>query len=107
MTLFIRVINNYMSYKVISKYTKPNAEVSLHTAPAGLFDLVDTMFNEGKITQKPVRTTDGLNETFEIVFANEAAFDEWNNNDVVKDNYAARLEHCNANSISYSIEKQV
>ncbi len=107
MILFIRVINNYMSYKVRAVYTKPNAEMSLHTAPAGLFDLVDTMFDEGKIIQKPVKTIDGLNETFEIIFADKAAFDEWNDNVVVTDNYFARLEHCNANSISYSVEAEV
>jgi len=101
------VINNYMSYKVRAVYTKPNAEMSLHTAPAGLFDLVDTMFDEGKIIQKPVKTIDGLNETFEIIFADKAAFDEWNDNVVVTDNYFARLEHCNANSISYSVEAEV
>ena len=93
-----------MSYKFRAIYTKPSNEVSLHTPPAGLYDLVDTMFNEGKITQKPIRTTDGLNETFEIVFADESSYFEWKENAVVKDNYATRLEHCNANSISYSIE---
>ena len=93
-----------MSYKFRATYTKPNAEVSLHTPPAGLYDLVDTMFNEGKITQKPVRTIDGLNETYEIIFADKAAYDEWNSKAVVTNNYAARLEHCNANSISFSIE---
>jgi len=107
MTLFIRVINNYMSYKVRAIYSKPNAEVSLHTPPEGLIDLINTMFDAGKITQKPVRTIDGLTETFEIIFADKAAFDEWNNNVLVTDNYAARLEHCNANSISYSIEAEV
>lgn len=96
-----------MSYAVKIIYTKPNAEVSLHTPPVGLLDLVNTMFDEGKITQKPVRTIDGLNETFEIIFADKTAFDEWRDNDLVKDNYAARLEHCNANSISFSIEAEV
>ena len=96
-----------MSYKVKLLYTKPNAEVSIHTAPEGLTNLIDTMFDAGKITQKPVKTIDGLNETFEIIFANKAAFDEWGDNAVVKDNYATRLEHCNTNSISYSIETEV
>ena len=53
-----------MSYKVRSKYTKPNAEVSLHTPPAGLTTLINTMFDSGKITQKPVETIDGLNFTY-------------------------------------------
>ncbi len=93
-----------MSYKFRAIYTKPSDEVSLHTPPAGLYDLVDTMFNEGKITQKPIRTTDGLNETFEIVFADESAYNEWKGSVVTKENATARSEHCNANSISYSIE---
>ena len=93
-----------MSYKFRAIYTKPSNEVSLHTPPAGLYDLVDTMFNEGKITQKPIRTTDGLNETFEIVFADESAYNEWKGSAVVHENKTTRSEHCNANSISYSIE---
>jgi len=96
-----------MSYKVRSKYTKPNAEVSLHTPPAGLTTLINTMFDAGKITQKPVETIDGLNYTYEIIFADEAAYNEYNSEVVVNENYNTRLEHCNANSISYSIEAEV
>lgn len=93
-----------MSYKVRSKYTKPSAEVSLHTPPAGLTTLINTMFDAGKITQKPVETIDGLNYTYEIIFANEAAYNEYNSEAVVNENYNTRLEHCNANSISHSVE---
>ena len=50
-----------MSYKVRAQYTKPNAEVSLHTPPAEYTNLINTMFDAGKITQKPVETIDGLN----------------------------------------------
>ena len=96
-----------MSYKVRSKYTKPSAEVSLHTPPAGLTTLINTMFDAGKITQKPVETIDGLNYTYEIIFANEAAYNEYNSEAVVNENYNTRLEHCNANSISYSVEVNV
>ena len=96
-----------MSYKVRSKYTKPNAEASLHTPPAGLTTLINTMFDAGKITQKPVETIDGLNYTYEIIFANEAAYNEYNSEVVVNENYNTRLEHCNANSISYSVEAEV
>ena len=93
-----------MSYIVRSKYTKPSAEVSLHTPPAGLTTLINTMFDAGKITQKPVETIDGLNYTYEIIFANEAAYNEYNSEAVVNENYNTRLEHCNANSISHSVE---
>ena len=96
-----------MSYKVRSVYTKPNAEVSLHTPPAGLTTLINTMFDTGKITQKPVETIDGLNYVYEIIFANEEAYEEYNSQAVVSENYSARLEHCNANSISYSVEVNV
>ena len=93
-----------MSYKVKAVYTKPNAEVSLHTPPAGLTTLINNMFDAGKITQKPVETIDGLNYTYEIIFANEAAYNEYNSEAVVNENYNTRLEHCNANSISHSVE---
>ena len=60
------------------------------------------MFDEGKITQKPVETIDGLNYTYEIIFVNEAGI----MNIIMKlnENYNTRLEHCNANSISHSVE---
>ena len=96
-----------MSYKVRSVYTKPNAEVSLHTPPAGLTTLINTMFDTGKITQKPVETIDGLNYVYEIIFTNKEAYEEYNSQAVVSENYSARLEHCNANSISYSVEVNV
>ena len=93
-----------MSYKVRARYSKPSAEVSLHTPPAGLTTLINTMFDEGKITQKPVETIDGLNYTYEIIFANEEAYNEYNNQAVVTENYNIRLDHCTTNSISHSVE---
>ena len=44
-----------MSYKVRVRYSKPSAEVSLHTPFTDYVNLINTMFDEGKITQKPVR----------------------------------------------------
>ena len=93
-----------MSYKVKAVYTKPNAEVSLHTPPAGLTTLINNMFDAGKITQKPVETIDGLNFTYEIIFADEDAYNEYNSQVVVNENYDIRLEHCNTHSISHSVE---
>ena len=93
-----------MSYKVKAVYTKPNAAVSLHTPPAGLTTLINNMFDAGKITQKPVETIDGLTYTYEIVFTDQDAFNEYNEQEVVNENYNIRLEHCNTHSISHSVE---
>ena len=49
-----------MSYKVRTIYTRPNAEVSLHTPSTEYTALIDTYFNAGKITEKPVESIDGL-----------------------------------------------
>ena len=93
-----------MSYKVRTIYTKPSADVSLHTPSAEYTALIDTFFNAGKITQKPVETIDELNFTYEIIFANEDAYNEYNSQVVVNENYNIRLEHCNTHSISHSVE---
>jgi len=96
-----------MSYKVRARYTKPNAEVSLHTPPVGYTNLINTMFDSGKITQKPVETIDGLNYTYEMIFANEESFTEFSTQDVSTENSNTRESHCSSNSISYSVEQGV
>ena len=96
-----------MSYKVRVKYTKPSAEVSLHTPSAGYTNLINTMFDAGKITQKPVETIDGLNYTYEMIFANEEAFSEFSVQEVADQNYNTRATHCANNTISYSVEQDV
>ena len=96
-----------MSYKVRARYTKPNAEVSLHTPPVGYTNLINTMFDSGKITQKPVETIDGLNFTYEMIFANEEAFNEFSVQEVAEQNYNTRATHCANNTISYSVEQDV
>ena len=53
-----------MSYKVRTIYTRPSAEVSLHTPPADYTNLINTYFEAGKITQKPVESIDGLTHTY-------------------------------------------
>ncbi len=95
-----------MSYKIRTKYTKPSADVSLHTMSAGLTTLINTMFDEGKITRKVVETSDrdGLNFTYEIIFANEEAYNEYNNQAVVTEHNNIRVDHCSTNSISHSVE---
>ena len=96
-----------MSYKVRTIYTRPNAEVSLHTPPAEYTKLINTMFDAGKITQKPVETIDGLNYTYEMIFANEEAFTEFKSQAAAVDNQNTRIAHCSDNSISYSVEQGV
>ena len=96
-----------MSYKVRARYTKPNAEVSLHTPPVGYTNLINTMFDAGKITQKPVETIDGLNYTYELIFVNEEAFNEFLESEFTTENYNTRESHCSSNSISYSVEQGV
>ena len=96
-----------MSYKVRVNYTKPSAEVSLHTPSAGYTNLINTMFDAGKITQKPVETIDGLNYTYEMIFANEEAFNEFLESEFTTENYNTRESHCSSNSISYSVEQGV
>ena len=96
-----------MSYKVRTIYTKPSADVSLHTPSAEYTALIDTFFNAGKITQKPVESVDGLTHTYTMIFNNETSSDEFRAESVANDNFTVRANHCNSNSISYSIERGV
>ena len=96
-----------MSYKVKTIYTKPNAEVSLHTPPADYTNLINSYFDSGKITQKPVETIDGLTYTYEIVFARESDFNDFCLHPAADENFNIRATHCSNNSISYSLEQGV
>ena len=96
-----------MSYKVRSQYTKPNAEVSLHTPPAEYTNLINSYFESGRITQKPVETIDGLNYTYEMIFARESDFQDFKSQAAAMDNQKTRIAHCSDNSISYSVEQGV
>lgn len=95
-----------MSYTSKVIYTKPNAEVSLFTPAAEFTTLLDTYFNAGKITQKPVLVEDGLTSTYTTVFRDLDAFNEFKTEQVHKDNFAARADYCTTNSISYSLESE-
>ena len=96
-----------MSYKVRTIYTKPSAEVSLHTPSAEYTTLIDTYFNAGKITQKPVESIDVLTHTYTMIFNNETSCNEFRAESVTANNFTARANHCTSNSISYSIERGV
>lgn len=107
MTLFIRVINNYMSYKTKVIYTKPSAEVSNHTPAAEFTNLIDTYFNSGKILEKPVKSEDGLTTTWTTVWENEDAVNEFSEEDLTVENSENREAHCTNHLISYSMEQDV
>ena len=96
-----------MSYKVRTIYTRPNAEVSLHTPSTEYTAVIDTYFNAGKITEKPVESIDGLTHTYTMIFDSEASCNEFKAESVTADNFTARASHCTSNSISYSIERGV
>ena len=96
-----------MSYKVRTIYTKPNAEVSLHTPPADYTNLINTYFEAGRITQKPVESIDGLTHTYTVIFTRESDFKDFCINSAASANHNIRQTHCNENSISYSIEQGV
>ncbi len=106
MTLFISVINNYMSYIAKVIYTRPNAEVSLHTPASEYTDLIDNYFSSGKITEKPTKSEDGLTTTWTTTFNNEDEFNDFVKEEVSKTNSRTRESHCSDNSISYSLESE-
>ena len=93
-----------MSYKVKLKYTKPSAEVSLLSPSAELMNLINSYFDAGKITQKPVETIDGLNYTYEIVYLNKAAASEFLNTSTHEEHNLARETYCANNNITLQIE---
>ena len=96
-----------MSYKVRTIYTKPSAEVSLHTPPADYTNLINSYFEAGRITQKPVESIDGLTHTYTVIFTRESDFKDFCINSAASANHNIRQTHCNENSISYSIEQGV
>ena len=107
MTLFIRVINNYMSYKTKVIYTKPSAEVPNHTPAAEYTNLIDTYFSSGKILEKPVKSEDGLTATWTTVWENVDALNEFSDEPLAVENSQNREVHCTTHLISYSLEQDV
>lgn len=101
-----------MSYTFKNIYTKPNAEVNINfwdedgSKASAVNDLIDTYFDAGKITQKPVKVVDGLTETYTTIFKDEASCDEFLADGDANDTHFAELQKwCNDNSISWSIER--
>jgi hypothetical protein len=94
-----------MSYKTIISYTKPNAEIALHTPAVEFLNLIDTYFDAGKVTQKPVLVEDGLNSTYTTIFDSEADHLEFIDEVLNIANSDIRETYCSDNSITYVIEE--
>ena len=99
-----------MSYKLKNIYTKPNAEVNINfwdedgSKASAVKDLIDTYFDAGKITQKPVKVVDGLIDTYSTIFKDEASYDEFRlEQDTILANETKRDKYCSDNSISWSV----
>ena len=94
-----------MSYTLKNIYTKPNAETEINFWDGTpIVDQIDTYFDAGKITQKPVKVVDGLIETYTTIFKDEASYDEFNlEQDPIRANETKRNKHCSDNSISWSV----
>ena len=101
-----------MSYKLKNIYTKPNAEVNINfwdedgSKASAVNDLIDTYFDAGKITQKPVKVVDGLTETYTTIFKDESSCNEFLSDGDANDTHFEELQKwCTDNSISWSIER--
>ncbi len=57
-----------------------------------------------KLHKNLLKQLDGLNYTFETIFANEEAYNEYNNQAAATENYNTRVDHCSTNSIVHSVE---
>jgi hypothetical protein len=102
-----------MSYTFKNIYTKPNAEVNINfwdedgSKASAVNDLIDTYFDAGKITQKPVKVVDGLTETYTTIFKDESSCNEFLSDGDANDTHFEELQKwCTDNSISWSIEKE-
>ena len=93
-----------MSYTSKVIYTRPSAEVSLFTPSAEFTTLIDTYFNAGKITQKPVKSNDGLFETYTTIFKDKASFDEFIQNSLSTSNKITLELWCAENGVICSNE---
>ena len=95
-----------MSYILKTVYTKTNAETEINFWDGDpIENLIDTYFDAGKITQKPVIVVDGLTETYTTIFKDEESFDEFSNDSGIDEaNRVKKEKYCADNSISWSVE---
>lgn len=65
-----------MAIKVITTFTKSDASTESYSNDA-INSQIETYFDSGKITQKPVKEVDGLVETYTTIFKDQASLDEF------------------------------
>ena len=94
-----------MSYTTTVTYTKPNAETALHTPAVEFTNLIDTYFDAGKITQKPVLVEDGLTSTYTTIFNSESDHLDFIDESLTATNSNSRETHCSNNSITYEVQE--
>jgi hypothetical protein len=85
-------------------YTKLNENTVINFWSADILTLIDTYFDAGKITQKPVKAVDGLKETYTTVFKDQASFDEFLDEGASNANLNSLQTFCDENEVKYSIE---
>jgi len=95
-----------MSYTFRTVYQKPNEGVEINFWNNDILALIDSYFDQGKITQKPVKTVDGLVEAWTTVFVDQAAYLEFINEPVNAQNGQNLENFCSENLVSYSLEGQ-
>ena len=106
MTLFIRVINNYMSYIRYIKQTRPDTDTAFFSPTAETIAKMDEYKSAGKIESYNLEyiSENNLNKEIKITFDNVSSFDEFMTEDLIIASASARTTHCTNNSISYSLE---
>ena len=93
-----------MSYTLKHIYIKPNADIDVNFWSGDILNLIDTYFDAGKITQKPVKTTDGSTDTFTTIFKDKASFDEFMVDNISTTNKSALETFCDENEVICNIE---
>lgn len=89
-----------MGIKVTSKFTKKDSSTGSYSN-SGMNALIDTYFDAGKITQKPVKKVNDLVETYTTVFKDMKSLLEFTDETVNKNNHVSRDQWCKDNNVSY------
>ena len=95
-----------MSYTLKNIYKKPadNPDLEINFWGSDILNLIDTFFDAGKITQKPVKSNDGLFETYTTIFKDKASFDEFVADNISTTNKTALEVFCDENGVICNIE---
>ena len=89
-----------MGIKVTSKFTKKDSSTGSYSN-SGMNALIDTYFDAGKITQKPVKKVNDLVETYTTVFKDMKSLLEFTDETANTDNDKTRDQWCKDNNVSY------